>query len=141
MIFNPSKMCKGHKCLKMCNLDEVTEQFYLLLDLLSEHTQEVLDLLSEHTQEVRVVEPPPTCKRVAGHPNCTFWEDIESEDRFRVLISMLKTIRSRNKETLGVVSNKYLMIALNSQTVWSLTGSDLTHFSRPALLKLSKLLG
>ena len=62
MIFNPSKMCKGHKCLKMCNLDEVTEQFYLLLDLLSEHTQEVLDLLSEHTQEVRVVEPPPRCK-------------------------------------------------------------------------------
>ena len=134
-------MCKGHKCLKMCNLDEVTEQFNLLLDLLFEHTQEVLDLLSEHTQEVRVVEPPPRCKHIAGHPNCTFWEDIEKEDGFRNLINRLKIIRSRNNETLGVVSNKYLMRALNSQTVWSLTGSDLTHFGRPALLKLSKLLG
>ena len=57
MIFNSSKMCKGHKCLKMCNLDEVTEQFNWLLDL-----------LSEHTQEVRVVEPPPRCKHIAGHP-------------------------------------------------------------------------
>ena len=130
MIFNSSKMCKGHKCLKMCNLDEVTEQFNWLLDL-----------LSEHTQEVRVVEPPPRCKHIAGHPNCTFWEDIEKEDRIRNLINRLKIIRSMNYETLGVVSNKYLMRALNSQTVWSLTGSDLTHFDRPALLNLSKLLG
>ena len=71
-------MCKGHKCLKMCNLDEVTEQFNLLLDL-----------LFEHTQEVRIFEPPPRCKRIAGHPNCTFWEDIEKEDRFRNLINTL----------------------------------------------------
>ena len=126
----PSKMCMGHKCLEPCNIDEVTRSF-----------NDLLDVLFQYTNEVRIVEPPPRCKRIAGHPNCTFWEDIESEDRFKVLISRLKNIRSRNEEILGVVSNKYLMRAINGHTIWSLTGSDLTHFSKPALIKLSKLLG
>ena len=101
----------------------------------------MLDILFQYTTEVRIVEPPPRCKRIAGHPDCTFWEDIESEDRFRVLISRLKIIRSRNEEILGVVSNKYLMKAMHSHTIWSLTGSDLTHFSKTALIQLSKLIG
>ena len=86
----PTKLCMGHKCLELCNPDEVTKTFNVLLDI-----------LFEYTNEIRIVEPPLRSKRIAGHPNCTFWEDIESEDRFRVLISMLKTISSRNKETLG----------------------------------------
>jgi len=126
----PSKMCMGHKCLELCNIDEVTKSF-----------NDLLDVLFQYTTEVRIVEPPPRCKRIAGHPNCTFWEDIVHEDRFRVLISRIKTIRSRNNEILGVVSNKYLMRAINGHTIWSLTGSDLTHFSKPALIKISKLLG
>ena len=72
----PSKLCMGHKCLEICNLDEITKTFNILLDI-----------LFMYTHEVRIVEPPPRCKRVTGHPNCTFWEDIEHEDRFRVLIS------------------------------------------------------
>ena len=126
----PSKMCMGHKCLELCNIDEVTRSF-----------NDLLDVLFQYTTEVRIVEPPPRCKRIAGHPDCTFWEDIVHEDRFRVLISRIKTIRSRNEEILGVVSNKYLMRAINGHTIWSLTGSDLTHFSKPALIQLSKLIG
>ena len=29
----PFKLCKGHKCLTMCNFGEDTEKFNLLLDL------------------------------------------------------------------------------------------------------------
>ena len=53
--------------------DEVTEKLNLLLDL---HFR-------THTREVRVIEPQPRCKKIAGHPNCTFWEDIEEKARFR----------------------------------------------------------
>ena len=114
----------------MCDLDRVTATFDMLLDI-----------LFMHTFQVRVIEPPPRCKKIAGHPNCTFWEDIEEKARFRTLINRLKDIRAGNNEILGVVSNDYLRKAMRSESTWSLTGSDLTHFSRPAVLKLSQLLG
>ena len=126
----PSQICKGHKCLNMCDLDRVTATFDMLLDI-----------LFMHTFQVRVIEPPPRCKKIAGHPNCTFWEDIEEKARFRTMINRLKDIRAGNNEILGVVSNDYLRKAMRSESTWSLTGSDLTHFSRPAVLKLSQLLG
>ena len=76
----------GHKCLEICNLDEITKTFNILLDI-----------LFMYTHEVRIVEPPPRCKCVTGHPNCTFWEDIEHEDRFRVLINRLKNYQIKEK--------------------------------------------
>ena len=47
----PSQICKGHKCLNMCDLDRVTATFDMLLDI-----------LFMHTFQVRVLESLPRSK-------------------------------------------------------------------------------
>ena len=110
-------------------MDTCTNQFMALLDL-----------LFKHCSEIRIFKPPPRCKKIKSHPDCTFWEDIQIQDRFKTLIRRLKQLRSGNSEKLGIVSNAYLLSSKNSKFTWALTGPDLVHFSELAVKKLSHLL-
>ena len=125
----PSGNCNGHKCLCPFDMDTCTNQSMALLDL-----------LFKHCSEIRIIEPHPRCKKIKGHPDCTFWEDIQIQDRFKTLICRLKQLRSGNSEKLGIVSNAYLLSSKNSKFTWALTGPDLVHFSELAVKKLSHLL-
>lgn len=124
----PSGNCNGHKCLKRFDMDTCTNQFMALLDL-----------LFKHCSEIRIFKPPPRCKKIKSHPDCTFWEDIQIQDRFKTLIRRLKQLRSGNSEKSGIVSNAYLS-SMNSKFIWTLTGPDMVHFSELAVKRLSHLL-
>ena len=124
----PSGMCGNHKCLQHYNSYEALETYLKLLDI-----------FYHFTSEVRIVQPPPRCRKLYSNSNCEFFSDTTSK-RFPELMRKLKGLKRGKNQVLGVVSNDVIMKYMGTTNIWDLVNVDGTHFSESALDVLKNIL-
>ena len=125
----PSGICGKHKCLQQYNMYESVETYLKLLDI-----------FYLYTSEVRVVQPPPRCRKpLYSSSRCEFFSNTTSE-RFPELMRKLKGFQKGKNQVLGVVSNDVIMKYMGTTNPWDLVDKDGTHFSEGALDVLKNIL-